>query len=133
MTDQAKDMPKVTDKRPAGTEDIAMTGTDGPNKSDGGTAAMERTKTDLLLSQQDTQELRRRWAAVQTEFVDEPRKSVEAADKLVAEVMQKIAQTFASEKGKLESQWNRGENISTEDLRVNLQRYRAFFDRLLSL
>jgi hypothetical protein len=33
----------------------------------------------------------------------------------------------------LESQWDRDRDISTEDLRLALTRYRAFFDRLLSV
>jgi hypothetical protein len=33
----------------------------------------------------------------------------------------------------LRKKWRRGDNVSTEDLRVALQRYRAFFDRLLSV
>jgi hypothetical protein len=64
--------------------------------------------------------------------VDEPRHAVEQADSLVAEMMQHLAQLFADERSKLEAQWTRGEDVSTEDLRVALQRYRSFFDRLLS-
>jgi len=58
---------------------------------------------------------------------------VERADSLVAEVMQELARTFAEERQKLEAQWGRGDNVSTEDLRVALQRYRSFFSRLLSI
>jgi hypothetical protein len=65
--------------------------------------------------------------------VDEPRRTVEAADKLVASVMQRLAEGFANERSSLEKQWDRGDNVSTEDLRVALQRYRSFFDRLLKL
>ena len=65
-------------------------------------------------------------------FVDEPRGAVEDADALVANVMQRLAEGFAQERERLEAQWGRGEDISTEDLRVALQRYRAFFQRLLS-
>ncbi len=85
-----------------------------------------------LLNTQDTKTFRDRWSTIQTEFVDQPRKSVEQADALVAELMQKLAQSFAQEKGTLEGQWGRGQDVSTEDLRVALQRYRSFFDRLLS-
>jgi hypothetical protein len=69
---------------------------------------------------------------VQTAFVDEPRHAVEEADKLVATVMQRLADGFAGERANLEKQWDRGDNVSTEDLRVALQRYRSFFDRLLA-
>ncbi len=47
--------------------------------------------------------------------------------------MQRLAQIFADERSKLESQWGRGDDISTEDLRQALRQYRAFFDRLLSV
>jgi hypothetical protein len=69
---------------------------------------------------------------VQTRFVDEPRGAVEDADGLVANVMKQLAEGFAQERERLEAQWDRGEDISTEDLRIALQRYRSFFQRLLS-
>jgi hypothetical protein len=86
-----------------------------------------------LLAADEAGNLRSRWDAIQTGFVDEPRRAVEQADSLVAEVMQRLAQLFADERSKLEGQWSRGDNVSTEDLRVALQRYRSFFDRLLSI
>jgi hypothetical protein len=58
---------------------------------------------------------------------------VERADELVAEVIKRLADSFAQERSRLEGQWGRGDNVSTEDLRVALQRYRAFFDRLLNI
>jgi hypothetical protein len=85
-----------------------------------------------LLAMDELQTLRSRWDSIQTGFVDEPRRAVEQADSLVAEVMQHLAQLFADERNKLESQWSRGDDVSTEDLRIALQRYRSFFDRLLS-
>jgi hypothetical protein len=69
--------------------------------------------------------------SVQSDFVDEPRRAIEEADKLVATVMQRLADGFAGERSNLEKQWGSGNNVSTEDLRVALQRYRSFFDRLL--
>lgn len=77
--------------------------------------------------------LRDRWTDVQASFVDEPRQAVKQADALVADVIQKLAQSFADERSKLERQWDRGEDVDTEDLRVALRRYRSFFDRLLAL
>ena len=88
--------------------------------------------TPLFQSGQE-QEFRSRWNEIQTGFVDEPRRAVEQADSLVAEVIKRLAETFANERTKLEGQWSRGEDVDTEDLRVALQRYRSFFDRLLSL
>ena len=77
--------------------------------------------------------LRTRWQAIQTGFVDEPRKAVQEADGLVASAMKRLAEVFAQERSGLEQQWDRGDSVSTEDLRVALQRYRTFFDRLLSV
>ena len=81
----------------------------------------------------ELQDLRTRWDGIQTGFVDEPRKAVEQADSLVASAMKRLAEVFAQERSKLEQQWDRGDNVSTEDLRVALQRYRSFFHRLLSI
>jgi len=80
----------------------------------------------------DTENYRRRWEAVQTGFVDEPRRAVERADALVAEIIQELSKSFAQERNGLETQWSEGDQVSTEDLRVSLQRYRSFFDRLLT-
>ena len=64
--------------------------------------------------------------------MDEPRRSVELADALVADLMQRLAAEFAEERERLEAQWDRGDEVSTEELRVALTRYRSFFDRLLA-
>jgi hypothetical protein len=86
-----------------------------------------------LFSASEMGDFRAQWNKVQTGFVDEPRRTVEEADKLVAAVMQRLAEGFANERSGLEKQWDSGDNVSTEDLRVALQRYRSFFDRLLTL
>lgn len=86
-----------------------------------------------LLSVREADDLRTRWDDIQTGFVDEPRKAVEQADSLVAEAMKRLAETFADERAKLEAQWDRGGDVSTEDLRLALRRYRSFFHRLLSI
>jgi len=86
-----------------------------------------------LFSESELGDFRSQWSTIQTGFVDEPRRTVEGADKLVASVMQRLAEGFTHERSDLEKQWQRGDNVSTEDLRVALQRYRSFFDRLLKL
>ena len=86
-----------------------------------------------LFTAVETLEFRRRWMEVQTGFVDEPRPAVQAADKLVAETMKRLAEVFARERSRLESQWDRGDEVSTEDLRQAMRRYRSFFDRLLAV
>jgi hypothetical protein len=78
-------------------------------------------------------DFRTRWREVQAGFVDEPRNAVERADELVAELMQRLAQNFSQQRGELEKQWDASEDVSTEDLRVALTRYRSFFERLLSV
>ena len=93
----------------------------------------ESTQSASLFSAKELEDLRSRWNTVQTGFVDEPRRAVEQADGLVASAMKRLAEVFAEERSKLEKQWDRGDNVSTEDLRVALQRYRSFFHRLLSV
>ncbi len=95
----------------------------------------ERDEThgsNALFQRDENAAVQGRWEEIQTGFVDDPRRTVEQADELVAEVMRRLAENFAAERERLEQQWGRGEDVSTEDLRVALQRYRDFFQRLLS-
>jgi len=84
-----------------------------------------------LLNREESEHLRTRWNEIQGKFVDEPRSAVQQADALVSEVIEKITQMFADEHSSLESQWNKGNDVSTEDLRKALQHYRSFFNRLV--
>ena len=86
-----------------------------------------------LFPANELSDLRSRWDKAQGLFVDEPRNAVEEADALVATAVKRIAELFADERANLEKQWDRGSEVSTEDLRQALRRYRGFFDRLLSL
>lgn len=95
------------------------------------TAAEE--EVSALFADDECHALWKRWDDIQAGFVDEPRRAVEDADSLVAETMQQLASTFARERGNLEQQWGRGDNVSTEDLRIAFRRYRSFFKRLLSV
>ena len=95
-----------------------------PSGDEGGAAA--------LLADEDVGGFRSRWSEIQVRFVDEPRGSVQKADGLVAEMMGRLTQMFSEERTRLEGQWERGDDVSTEDLRIALQRYRSFFERLLS-
>jgi hypothetical protein len=92
----------------------------------------DASTTTSLFEAADADGYRTRWGAVQTGFVDEPRRAVAEADALVTEVMDRLASAFANERRRLESQWSRDERVSTEDLRIALQRYRSFFERLLA-
>ena len=86
-----------------------------------------------LLAADVVSQLRNHWTDIQAGFVDEPRRAVERADGLVADAIKRLAETFSNERAQLESQWDRGGDVSTEDLRQALQRYRSFFSRLLSV
>jgi hypothetical protein len=96
-------------------------------------AAPGDTRALPMFAAEESSGFRTRWEAVQTGFVDEPRKAVEEADALVAQVIKRLSEVFADERTNLEHQWDRGDQISTEDLRVALRKYRSFFDRLLAL
>ena len=78
-------------------------------------------------------DFRSKWDRIQTGFVDEPRTAVKQADELVAQAIKRIAESFADERNRLESQWDRGDQVNTEELRVTLQTYRSFFQRLLAI
>jgi hypothetical protein len=85
-----------------------------------------------LLADDELESILVRWKDIQAEFVDEPRRAVQDADALVADLMQRLARMLASERGQLESRWASGDDVSTEDLRRGLRRYRSFFERLLA-
>jgi hypothetical protein len=95
-------------------------------------AAGPDTATEPLLSSDAAGKYQGRWQRIQTGFVDEPRNAVREADALVAELMQELAAGFSQARETLEAQWDSGDDVSTEDLRVALTRYRSFFERLLS-
>ncbi len=132
---------KPKQDQPVSTADIAATERRG---GPGGTAMapeapMTRPKAQTnepaapLFAEHEVTDMRSRWDGIQTGFVDEPRKAVEQADQLVASTIKRLAEVFADERKKLETQWDRQGNVSTEDLRLALQRYRSFFSRLLSV
>ena len=106
--------------------------------------AMERGATTDATSADDTrhtelfpnEELvgyRTQWESIQTGFVDQPRAAVEQADALVSQLVTRLTDVFARERSTLEGQWTKGSDVSTEDLRIALTRYRSFFHRLLSM
>jgi hypothetical protein len=90
-------------------------------------------EAERLLPEGEAEELRRTWQNLQARFVEEPRDSVAEADRLVGQVIERIEERFDSERSRLETAWASGEDVSTEDLRIALQRYRDFFDRLLGM
>jgi hypothetical protein len=130
----------TSDDRPLTTADLVAqepAEPDGPNArahdAEGSRAGARSEKLEPLLGQPDADRFRDRWHHIQTGFVDEPRRAVESADALVAELMQLLAKGFADERSTLESRWDSEGDVDTEDLRVALQRYRSFFERLLAV
>jgi hypothetical protein len=147
-------MKQRADEKQLTTADMAAAAADNGPKDEAGKQSAPRPERDepspaappdgnpnttsmaeavALLSIDEANDLRTRWTDVQTGFVDEPRQAVEQADRLVADTMQRLAQSFADERKQLERQWSGGRDVSTEDLRLALRRYRSFFDRLLSV
>jgi hypothetical protein len=96
-------------------------------------AVAEADRPISLFHDEETRGFRTRWDGIQTGFVDQPRAAVEQANALVGEMQKKLTDTFGAERAQLESQWSRGQEVSTEDLRIALKRYRSFFERLLSI
>ena len=138
MDDRQTQQQRNQDHKALATADLARTeprdeawakshnGENGHSSEDG----EERV---ALLPKGDCDRLRGEWDSIQAGFVDEPRSAVERADTLVATTMKQLAETFAAERSKLEGAWDRGGTVSTEELRVALQRYRSFFNRLLTI
>jgi hypothetical protein len=93
----------------------------------------EPSAEELLFANDDLADLRSRWAAVQASFVDDPKDCVQKADVLVSDLVEQLTSGFANARSRLEEQWARGEQASTEDLRVALMHYREFFERLLAV
>ncbi len=128
------------DARSLSTADLADTSRDGRDdgadeldsrEAETGRTADAAGETPLLADDQ-ARRFRGEWESIQTGFVDQPRQAVERADALVADLMQRLAEGFADERRELESQWDRGDDVDTEELRLALQRYRSFFGRLLN-
>jgi hypothetical protein len=89
-------------------------------------------EADLLLPPQRREDLRRTWLEIQSSFIDEPPEAVRKADGLVRELLASLTERFEAARRDLESEWSRGEDVSTESLRLALRRYRTLFDRLLA-
>jgi len=99
-----------------------------------GTAPMKEAEGSAqLFVSNEAQDFRTKWEKIQTGFVDEPHKAVEDADGLVAAAIKRLSEIFSEERSKMEREWDKGGDVSTEDLRIALRRYRSFFDRLLSM
>lgn len=120
--DRDREGESVTDIATSNSARVERGAVESPRAASGDDAFLPDDRMDGLRSQ---------WDDVQAGFVDDPRAAVQKAHGLVQDVVDELTQTFSRERDNLEGQWNSG-NVDTEALRVALQRYRAFFNRLLS-
>jgi hypothetical protein len=124
---QGIESPNVgTDSSTVGTE--SLTAGIGPS-----TVGTGPSTEKSLFAEDALSGLRSRWDDVQSGFVDDPRECVHKADGLVSDVVDQLTTGFSEARSRLEAQWARGEQASTEDLRLALKRYREFFQRLLAV
>jgi len=84
-----------------------------------------------FFEREESEKFKNLWMEIQGNFVDEPRIAVQKADELISDMIKQITIMFDKELATLETQWNQGDEVSTEDLRLTLQHYRSFFHRLV--
>jgi hypothetical protein len=128
---RAADAPQAQDADELQPEAVSHEGRGDLPSATVSAPADDEADTPLLPAEQ-LSEFERQWQQVQAGFVDEPRRAVEEADGLVADLSEKLAASFSESRSRLETQWDRGDDASTEELRLALMRYRSFFKRLLS-
>jgi hypothetical protein len=136
---EADDRPAETEPTEEGASATGTTTTERADEPNSSASTHDMTAPDEmqddqapLLPGEEAERFRRRWEDLQAGFVDQPRQMVEEANELVGELMQQLTAGFGDQRSSLEAQWDRGEDVSTEDLRIALTRYRSFFNRLLS-
>ena len=122
------------EERPSETREEEGAPAASTSRVGGGDAAVDEDGAERapLLADDNAQSFRQRWDDLQAGFVDHPREVVQEADDLVGKLMQEISTGFSERRSSLEAQWEQGDDVSTEDLRIALTRYRSFFNRLLS-
>jgi hypothetical protein len=125
----------ITDRRSSSQTGGAMVdGTPEGSLREGMTATHSQSAEALtpLMSEESLESYSGRWQTIQGRFVDEPKGAVEEADGLVAEVIQELATTFATQRKDLETKWHEGDQASTDELLQALRQYKSFFQRLLA-
>jgi hypothetical protein len=136
---QMKDETTAVAPEPAPADDAAAPSVDTPapsaeaREAEPPSAEHESSADEALIARNDLAELRARWAGVQAAFVDDPKECVQKADVLVSDLVEQLTTGFTQARSRLEEQWSRGKEASTEDLRLALMHYREFFDRLLTV
>ena len=119
---QRKDVAEETESESGPDSDVEGPAPDAEGRGEG-----------ELFPANERNELEQRWNEIQARFVDEPRGSVEEANALVSHLMDRLVSSFSEQRERLEGQWERGDDVTTEDLRMVLMRYRSFFGRLLEV
>jgi hypothetical protein len=119
----------VEDPRPTPVEAADIAEPAGPGTPDAAplTGATESPGAVGLFEEDAVNRFRDRWRELQSGFVDDPAQAVRGADELVDEIMRELAERRQN----LEEQWRDGAG-DTEELRVAIQEYRAFFNQLLN-
>jgi len=126
-----REFDREVDKEPIGREPVERKAEVVPFEQR--TTSPAPAEQTPLFPKGEVDQLQSRWDSIQAGFVDEPRKTLEEADKFVASAIERVSHLYSDERGKLEGMWRRGDQVSTEDLRIALQRYRTFFSRLTSM
>jgi hypothetical protein len=119
---QRKDVAEETESESRAEADVEGAAPDAEGRGEG-----------ELFPANERNELEQKWNEIQARFVDEPRGSVEEANALVSDLMDRLVSSFSEQRERLEGQWERGDDVTTEDLRMVLMRYRSFFGRLLKV
>lgn len=127
--DERTDVTGSYDESQPAAQEMPPTAESPVQPSHSGQSSTEET----LFAEAELADLRARWAGVQAAFVDDPKDCVQKADGLVSDLVDQLTNGFAHARSRLEEQWARGEEASTEDLRVALMHYREFFERLLAV
>ena len=96
------------------------------------TTQSEQQAKERFFSPEQENQFRSRWNEIQIEFVSDPWKSAEDANKLISDMVQTLEKQLSDRRTNLEQGWQQGKP-STEDLRVAIGHYRSFFDRLLAI
>ena len=135
---RGEEAPPVEDEATAVTPEPAPAAEPTPTNAETAevepsSANHESSADEILFAGDDLAELRARWAGVQAAFVDDPKDCVQKADALVTDLVEQLTSGFAQARSRLEEQWSRGAEASTEDLRLALMHYREFFERLLAV
>ena len=125
LDDESPEAVRSSEERPGEDRSFAT----DPVPVDGKGAA----ESARLIPEEEATRLHQQWDRIQGRFVDEPRSSVQEADQLAAQAITRLADSFAGERSRMEAQWSRGDDVSTEELRQTLRKYRALFERLLAV